>query len=421
LAPIPNESHVHHYVPQAMLRRFAADPRQTSVFVFDKTSSRSWRGGIRSTGAQKGYNPLVRPDGTRLNFESDYDEIDADYAAVGAELTAQRSLTGLTEAFRSRLADVVAAQFLRTPVVRSTLAAVPRQLADQIRAMGFEGPSEAELPDEDNVRQSARELVEGRRRMRDALLAKDMILFAPAGGARFWTSDHPVARHSRHPLDERGFESQGVEIYLPIATDLLVGFLCPSLRHTGPLTEDVDGEARHLTMEALLSRGTPLRAADNVVNFFNALQVKASERFLFAQNDDFDLARQLIARDPGLATPTPLFRLGEAGMAPPRSGNLPPGEWLYLETGQGHLMIPIFDVRPGGRFEMSTDRTDLVVLAVALGRFVRAQVFADTGGGMLRDAEVEVIAAEGPTRIRVVPADPDMKALDAAIEDRRGG
>jgi hypothetical protein len=44
----------------------------------------------------------------------------------------------------------------------------------------------------------------------------------------FWASDNPVVLHNSFPYGERGLSAPGIEIYLTISSNLIVGLLCPS-------------------------------------------------------------------------------------------------------------------------------------------------------------------------------------------------
>jgi len=419
-----NESHVHHFTPRSMLRRFSLGGAGQQVMVFDKTSGRSWSAGLTPTGSAKGYNTLIQPDGARLNFESEFDAIDTAYAEVGNILAQDRTVAGLDLAFRTDLADSAAAQFLRTPIVRSSLAALPRDLTDELRAKDLPAPVDDELPDENDVRRISRNLIQERARLCDALLAKDLLLFAPTGAARFWTSDHPVVRHSNTPLGDLGFESLGVEIYLPIATDLMLGFLCPSLLKTltrGRLEDLVmpaDKKARLIAQRQALLEGTPLAASDGDVRWFNSLQVVGSSRFLYAADDAFDLAREMLDTRPDLRSVERMFTMGGLGEAPPRPQNLPPGEWLCLEGVDRWARIPITGWSHGDGREMWTDRPDLLAEALTFAPFVTAHVFADDGSEMMRGAAVEILEPGPRTRFRLLFADPSLQALDELIASR---
>lgn len=415
----PKESVNHHFVPRSVLRRFAPDADRTHVFVFDKSSGRTWPGGMDTTGSGKRYNTLTQSDGDRLNFEADFDKIDAAYARIGDDLAIVRDASKLNDATRRSLADVVAVQLLRTPIVRSTLAKLPRDLINELKARGLPAPEDAELPTDDDIRQSSRELIGDRAEPRALLLAKDLMLFEPDGEARFWTSDHPVVRYSSAPLGENGLASLGVEIYLPIAADLLLGFVCPSLRNE-PLSWVDELGTRTATQGEVIRRGAPLKVDERVVNFFNSLQVQSSQRFLYASRDDFELARKMIALRPELSGNDSLIHMGKMGEALPRPGNLPPGEWLYLETADSHLLAPIRDYSAGGfGHEMSFPDLDLLDLALEQQPFVRAAIFAKAGGREMRGVKINVLDRGPPARIKLGFAETALQALDDMIAQKR--
>lgn len=419
-----NQSHVHHFTPRSVLRRFSLGGAGRQVMIFDKSNGRSWSAGLTPTGSAKGYNTLIQPDGARLNFESDFDAIDAAYAKVGDSLAEHRTVAGLDLAFRTDLADAAAAQFLRTPIVRSSLAAFPRDLSEGLKEKGLPAPSEGELPDENDVRLISRNLIRDRARLRDALLAKDLMLFEATGPALFWTSDHPVVRHSDTPFGDLGFESLGVQVYLPIAADLMLGFLCPSLlkaltrRRLEDLAMPDDKKASLIARRQALLEGAPLAASGTDVRWFNSLQVAGSSRFLYAADDNFDLARDMLAARPDLRSVERLISVGGLGEAPPRPGNLPPGQWLCVEGTDRWAQIPITGYNSENGREMWTDRPDLLAEALTFAPFVSGHVFADGGSAMMRGVTVEILQAGARTHFRLVFVDPSLRALDDLLANQ---
>ena len=409
------ESNNHHFLPRSVLRRFSVNADRKSVMVFDKTSGSSWWGGLDSTGSSKGYNVLIAPDGSRLNFESDFDELDKIYARVGDELSERRTVASLDTLFKSDLVDVLAAQMVRTPIIRSTLHRIPRDLSDRLRSKGlapFDGQS---LPSDDLVRQVTRDLLADSSAIKAALAAKEILLFEPSGTGRFWISDHPVVRYSQMPLGETGLISLGVEIYFPLASDLVIGFRDRKLSHATATADRGVGLGTDPVDEAF-RLGIPLKVNNAVVNFFNSLQVESAQRFLYASNDDFELARMMLQRNPSLANNPSLVHVGEMGRAPPRPKNMPPGEWLYLESREGYLLIPIQNYRAERMVrEMTTEATDLLSMAIAKGQFDRAEVFAHSGGGATRNVKLVLVEQGPPARFRIVFSDPTLQVLDEAI------
>jgi hypothetical protein len=419
-----NPSNFHHYTPKSVLRRFSQRGERRQVAVFDKMTERSWTAGLRETGSAQGYNTLVQPDGSELNFEVDFDAIDLAYAEVGDALAARRDISGLDPDFKLKLADATAVQALRTPIVRSTLTVSANALITELRDKGLPAPDEADPLDDNIARQLTREMIADRDRIRAALLAKDLILFEPAGKFLFWTSDHPVVRYSNAPTGETGFESLGVEIYLPIASDLMLGFICPSLlkRLTRVQLELLDMtteiKSRLIAQRDAILQGSPLAVSDEDVRWFNSMQVAGSTRFVYAANIDFELARKMLRSDPELKSTDSLLRMGRLGEAPPRSSNLPAGEWVYLEGAEHWRLIAITDWSLGRQRQMTTTDIDQLRLAVAEGPFVSAQVFADAGSQLMRGASLEVLDWGPPARFQLVFSDPALRGLDAILAER---
>jgi hypothetical protein len=111
-------------------------------------------------------------------------------------------------------------------------------MADALREMGadpnnvenFRELNEAEIRDTfiAKLRASAFNLL-------PHLLDKSWILLAAAPGTVFWVGDHPVAlANNVNPGDgirgTLGLAVRGIEVYLPISSQLTLGCLCPSIQ-----------------------------------------------------------------------------------------------------------------------------------------------------------------------------------------------
>ncbi len=101
----------------------------------------------------------------------------------------------------------------------------------------------------------------------------------------FFTSDAPVIRHP-HDINPFygtfGFGSKGVEILLPLTSRFLLILLERSW--FTPILKETDGAVLHLKPEE--------------VTYYNELQVYESYRQIYCQDDQFELARFLVERDP---------------------------------------------------------------------------------------------------------------------------
>jgi len=422
--PPQRPSRNHHFNPRSVLRRFSIDGRGKQVWVYDKSTARRFSAGLGGAGSANDYNTLVLPDGEILNFEDAFGDIDGVFAHTGDTLTRNRTVAQLDPAFRAQLADGVVVQFLRTPMVRSTFQALPRQLAARIAEVGLETPAEEEFPTDNDARVESLKFIAERDDLRAALLEKDIILLEPAGDARFWTSDHPVVRVSSAPNGDTGFRAMGVQIYLPVASDLMLGFLCPSLRqqltHIPLESMRVDPERLSPLIawrDGLLS-GRPVPIDDATVQSFNHYQVVDSRRFLYAARDDFDLADDILSRNPSARAVESMISMGRIGEGFGPSSTIPEGKWLALYGRERTHLIPMITWDPASRVaEVVTDLPALLDDVLGDAPFKSAEFYVDRHALRVMNGGVELIVLDRgrTTRFQVVHSDPSLRALDKLL------
>lgn len=431
-AKMAKPSKNHHFVPRSTLRRFSIDDARHQVWVFDKLKDKAFSAAIEKVGSQNDFNRLTKPDGDQVNFEFLFDGIDANFALTGDALAQHRTVAGWSVEFRHHLADGAAVQYLRTPLARSTFQALPRQISAMLKDKGLPPLPEAELPSDNDARRLSVRMIANRDRLRAALLNKDFVLIEPAGQARFWTSDNPVVRMSIAPNGDSGFEAQGVQIYLPIASDLMLGFFCRS--HLAKLTNlpletmliEPDQRAEMIAWRDALSGGAPIRFDDAQVQNLNAAQVGNSSRFVYGARNDFSPAKTILERHPKLRKVESAIRVGRMGEGPPRSQTVPEGSILALYGRRQHHIVPLIAWDPEDH--TNTASTDLPALLNDVLRdrpFSRAEFYLDRqplamiGGGV----DVEILSTGPTTRFRVVHSDPSLRALDEQLAQRpiKGG
>lgn len=423
------DSKKHHYVPQAHLRRFSIGGAGKQVFVFDKLSGRSFPGAIQDAGSENHFNTFEGPDGL-VNFESWFRDVDDRSAALFGRVTAERGLGALDAADRRDLADTVALQLLRTRLPRTTIQVVGEQLLGVLSDAGLAPDHAGHLtpPTENGARRAMLDALRDRAGFTAALVAKLPVLIEPRGVARFWISDHPVVRVNSAPYGDVGLSSPGVEVYLPLAPDLMLGLLCPSLElklraaRVGDLEIDDAPRARLTAIHDGILTGRPVRQDDATVDRFNRLQVSNSARFLYADRDDFDAARDLLGTNPGLRRVTTQVRAGRLGEGPPRRARMPKGLWLVLYGSRNHHMLPI-EARITDLEPVEASTPDHGTLAVALddAPLIRAEIFeSGQARWAMRAVSVEILAPGPPTRFRIVHSDPSLNQLMETIAAGRG-
>lgn len=236
---MPTEPKKHHYVPRSILRHFSIGGERRSVFVFDKTSQRSFPSPIPDAGAEKNFY-RVDLDGRNINFEPFFDSLDHRLATLVAKIVNVSSLAALSAAERYDLAVVTACQLLRTKLQRTSPIEISRQFSQRLQDEGLEAPTE--LTESASRFASFKRLLE-LEPLADLLASKDLLLII-SHETKFWTSDNPVVLHNSFSYGRCGLAAPGVEIYHPLAAHLCLSFLCPSIKEILAESFDQDLHSR---------------------------------------------------------------------------------------------------------------------------------------------------------------------------------
>ena len=412
----------HHSVPQSLLRNFSIRGERRSVFVFDKTSLRSFPSPIVDAGAERDFY-RVDLGSQELNFEQFFQRLDDRLAALLVKVVESTSLGELSEGERYDLAVVTACQLLRTKLRRTSPVEIARELSQRLRDQGFESPED--LTDNDSRFISLKGLLQ-LEPLAELLARKDLLLLVSREAA-LWVSDNPVVLHNTFPYGRAALAAPGVEIYYPLSARVCLGFLCPSIREM--LAESFDPRhPRPTSTDPLLPRvsksireGTPLEVDSNYPLFLNSLQIGQSSRFLYSSEDNFDLAREAVSSHPKLRRIRSLVSVGRMGSAPPPDPRMPLGHWLVVEKEHRHHMLPVEPVDEGS-WTIDFTTTDLVKLALVEQETPFDCVTLYDNGQMMRMIrEVEFLHVEQSGRhfVRVQHSDASMNALMQQINTDR--
>lgn len=392
------ESKKHHYVPQSLLRGFAI-PGTEHVHVFDKKNMRVFKAAIADVGAENRYNTLEF-QGQPVNAESAFNAHDTQLADLLRKLRDAGDLACLTEDDRVQVAYAAAIQRLRVRLVRTTLAAFPRQLRRIFDEAGADySPDVAPDLDDNQIKAMSFRMLKDAERFVPAFLKKHWLLHTTTLDEPFWISDSPVVTVNILPWGDTGLESRGVEIAWPLSTTLVLSFLCPSM--SAKLERASQKGAEYL-------RSSPtIRSHPDGVLFYNSLQALQSSRYLYAATDEFRHARRILDENPSARhIETSMVPTG-MGQAPP--SRMPPGRWLVVTGARTHHCCEVVSwtkrdsrlfvtVVPSGEGPLRD--------AIADGPHDSVQLFDDAGPSwMLRlieltldpkDGRTVVIAHDGP-------------------------
>lgn len=327
----------HHHVP-LMLQGAWAKPAKGKfphVDVFDKHDSRSFRTSGENIMLGRDFNSF--DDGEMaLSLEGGMGKIEDQASRVIQRLRIERSLADLTVEDRAALCVFAALQRLRGLGIRAQMLEVDAQIRARLREGGDDPdtiPQMAGGQDPEQIKLTALMLIRNNLDVfAKSLALKAMFLFQPPRGRTFLLGDSPIVMSNstdHGPYGNIGFEVEGIELYLPIAPDLAIGFWCPtlvtlmetalrqcvtSLRNTaaaamfgvGPellqlrgMRADLASREERIRQElAHIGAGTPVQWDPSNLDYVNSLQVAQAERHILSYDGDFALVRRIIADNP---------------------------------------------------------------------------------------------------------------------------
>lgn len=316
-----------HYVPKFILRQFLSDADKEQVAVYDKHTSKTFVTSIKNVMAERRFNDFVFED-WRLSFEGTACHIEDQILPIYRRVLERRRLD-LSIEERAGLAFFIAFQFLRTKGHRSLWTDMEEALRTKIEAMGgrMEDLEGWEPQTEDRLKLN--HLVSMRESLGEfaqIIAQKDLLLMQAPAGRSFYLGDNPVALHNNRtfgPYGNLGFSVPGIEIYLPLSSDLLLAAWCPSVLGEIRKTRDEGKRERQTEMyEALKSgrisfqqaaeitaqlrpleahsdeiircadEGLPLPSVDKNMDYYNSIQTATATRYIICQSGDFDLAHR---------------------------------------------------------------------------------------------------------------------------------
>jgi len=311
MSPTSNSSADQHYVPQLLLRGFAT-PKRKQVYVFDKQTEKVFRSSVRNLACERGFYDLD-DDGDPERLDRWLRQLEEQTAPIIRSLRSQRAVSQLHRIERQWIAAFIAVQYVRTRHHREFRGDLNRQMAEALREMGAD-PNKVENFRELTEAEVRHSSIEGMPGLAFTLLPhlmdKAWILLSAVPGNAFWVGDHPVVlANNINPGDgirgTLGFGVRGIEVYLPISSEVTLGCLCqtiPALFAAAmalPFAPTLSKE-RAKEFLAAFAGGTTLQLDAENVKYHNSLQVISAERFIFSLHNDFAMAREMLASHPDL-------------------------------------------------------------------------------------------------------------------------
>jgi hypothetical protein len=392
----------HHYVPQAVLRRFSIRDEGRQVYAFDKATRRSYVAAITNAGSENHFYSVEVGD-DRLTLEYLFDGLDSKGAELLAKVCQDRSLGGLSEDERMLLCAVAAAQLLRVKRMRSDLVEVSHQLIALLEGYGGELENSGDhVMSEQHARIYSIENILRLPHFAEPFLGKDLVLISSGAGA-FFIGDNPVVISNSFPYGNLGLASPGVEIYFPISRYLVIGFYCRSIRRYLERFESW-GEARYQPLLDAIRTGGAFEYSAEQVGHLNQLQVARATQFLYSAGSDFSVVLDLLGQVPKLANGKASVGIhGWEDYA--RRESMPEGAWVVVVGQNDHSMIPAElvegETAKDCEFAFRTTLLEMVLSAISDGPFKEVTLFVDrTMRRQIRDVIFQ-IAEDGTICVRM--------------------
>lgn len=308
----------HHYVPQFLLRQFAEDGRE-HVYVLDKKTGRTFRANIGDVAAQNRFYEFTIGEVT-ASLEQGLAEFESRAAEALRRTLSAGSLTPITILHRTILAALVAQLIIRTPHRQALGDDMIAKVREKIRSMGTDPDKLPELKILDaneNKILTARMLSETWQEFIPLIAFKTWAFHPVPETETIYLSDNPVVMHNEldfGPRGNLGVDVKGIELYLPLSSNAVLGMYCPQMtadlqRRYQEMVSDHVFMERTMTpdtreaMETLFTgfrTGAPIPFDKANVEFINSLQVGRAERYVYAATDDFELAKDMLAKNPKL-------------------------------------------------------------------------------------------------------------------------
>jgi hypothetical protein len=277
-----------HYVPQFLLRQFAATTNGR-VHVYDMIRGISFQSGSRAVGAERDF--YVFTIGTdSWTVDPSLTALEGMTSPIVRKIVDARSTAYLTDDERTVIAGFMAVQLVRTNKYRSVIDAGAKQVNELTRRMlRIHGREDGEPAiNAENVKRTAIELTSNAGQYGPLLRDRPWILFEAPKSCPFYLSDNPVVLQNWNdfgPYGNLGLLSPGIQVYCPLSPTLMLGIVDPSVR--GQISQVCDAFCGAFTS------GNAVRLDARSVESYNELFADWSSRFVFSSISEFRIAEKV--------------------------------------------------------------------------------------------------------------------------------
>ncbi|WBY09723.1 DUF4238 domain-containing protein [Sphingomonas sp. 7/4-4] len=223
-----------HFVPKFILRQFTINERDERVRVYDKHTGKEFTTSIKNIMAERRFNEFMFDDDYIASFEEIAGRIEDTVIPVYRHVIKTGVLENSPEQ-QATLAFFIAFQFVRTKASRDMWRQMEKLLREHVERMGgkVEDIEGYEPATEENIKK--RHLLNMRGFIEEftpLIAAKNFMLMRAHPSRAFYIGDHPVVLHNAEdhgPYGNLGLGVHGIEIYMPLSSNLVLCAMCPSV------------------------------------------------------------------------------------------------------------------------------------------------------------------------------------------------
>ncbi len=223
----------HHYVPKFVLRNFLSGVNKEHVSVYDKHTDKIFVTAIKNIMAERRFNEF-QYDEFIVSFESVASKIEELILPRYQKIIELQKLEGTADE-KADLAFLIAFQMLRVKAMRNQIIDLEKEITKKVTKLGHtmdQVKGWTPLTEDKLKFLHLGSMQKDIGKYAEVIADKVIMLARAARNRTFYISDNPVTLHDKldfGPYGNLGLAVKGIEIYLPLSSELMLCALCPSI------------------------------------------------------------------------------------------------------------------------------------------------------------------------------------------------
>lgn len=305
-----------HTVPRFLLNNFGFDKggKVKQLYTFDKQSERSYPQSVYDASTRNSfYNIEKHPE--KYSLEPILCEVEAEASSAIRKVVEEESLASLTEDEKIQIAVFVVIQKSRTYHGLQSIKGLINGFGDHLLKRGAQPEDLTRLigsQHDSDLKNFFLEMVLKHEQHADHILNKSWILYKSCEEQPYYISDNPVTLHNDIDMGffgNLGLAVKGIQIHLPISSRLTIAFVCPSHEQNAIkareqlqfiFDNDISQMANIKNPQMIVDyanaykKGVPIETTTENTKFLNSLQVTFAEQYIYCEENNFDLVKEMI-------------------------------------------------------------------------------------------------------------------------------